>query len=206
MTKLYKTSEDQREKARERARRNRRAAGIPERKFADVEERLWGRAIAGEGGCILWDGHLNHHGYGHIGVGKKLKRTHRLAWELTNGPIPDGKRVLHKCDVPRCINPSHLFLGSQSDNMRDMHGKSRAAIGERHGNAKITEDQVMSILSDARGPSKVAAQYGISASTVCDIRAGRSWKHVRKEKEIAGISLSGTGATCRPSGWRRWPR
>lgn len=78
------------------------------------------------GDCLLWRGSTNKRfGYGDIGVGGKLMKVHRVAWALVNGPIPDGLFVLHTCDVRNCIEPTHLWLGTQTDNMRDAAAKGR---------------------------------------------------------------------------------
>ena len=77
-------------------------------------------------GCWLWERSHNGVGYGTLGVGNgKSALVHRLMWELTNGPVPDGMFVCHRCDMPPCCNPDHLFLGTPGDNMRDMHAKGR---------------------------------------------------------------------------------
>jgi hypothetical protein len=76
------------------------------------------------GECWIWYEGRRHHGYGRIG--SLQEGAHRVAWELTNGPIPDGLDVLHKCDNPPCVNPDHLFLGDQEANMNDMAAKGRA--------------------------------------------------------------------------------
>jgi len=182
--KEFKTSEKVRRDSRERMRRKRRAAGVPMKKTFDA--RFWGRAEpVTESGCLIWLGYVGPSGYGYIGVNGKLQRTHRVAWELSKGPIPEGAHVLHRCDVPCCINPAHLFLGDHAANMADMNRKGRAAVGEVHGNAKLTADAVREILTDVRGPSEVARDYGISPSTVCDLRARRSWTHVTTEQQVA---------------------
>jgi hypothetical protein len=82
-----------------------------------------GLVLDRETGCWLWSGG-GVRPYGLISTG-----THRLAWELANGPIPDGMQVLHRCDEPRCCNPDHLFLGTQSDNMADKVRKGRTRNG-----------------------------------------------------------------------------
>lgn len=83
-----------------------------------------------ETGCWIWGGSFTHNGYGRIGD----KRAHRLSWSFENGPIPEGLLVLHSCDTPPCIRPSHLFVGTQLDNMQDMIAKGRKVTvrGEDH--------------------------------------------------------------------------
>lgn len=79
-------------------------------------------------GCWLWKGARQPNGYGRFSAYSKARKTqmaHRWAWILANGPIPDGMRVLHRCDNPPCVNPAHLFLGTDSDNMRDCVAKGR---------------------------------------------------------------------------------
>lgn len=78
-----------------------------------------------ESGCHIWIASLTSSRYGQIMVDKKAWTAHRLAWTLANGPIPDGGWILHKCDTPQCVNPEHLFLGSPSENTRDMLMKKR---------------------------------------------------------------------------------
>ena len=89
-----------------------------------VQERLYSRIKKNELDCWVWQGCVIRR-YGGIKIAGKMKRAHRISWELTNGPIPDGLFVCHHCDVPLCINPDHLFLGTHTDNMRDMIKKGR---------------------------------------------------------------------------------
>lgn len=91
-------------------------------------DRLNYRVELSEDGCWIWTGAVTTDGYGNIGHPPHVElptSTHRLAWTLAYGPIPDGAYVLHRCDVRRCVNPEHLFLGSHADNMRDMAEKGR---------------------------------------------------------------------------------
>ena len=96
-----------------------------------MRERFWSKVNKTEG-CWLWTGGKNY-GYGQFWDGRKPQQAHRISWGIHCGPIPDGLWVLHRCDVPSCVNPAHLFLGTHTDNMRDAATKGRLAIGERNG-------------------------------------------------------------------------
>ena len=78
--------------------------------------------------CWFWTGGLNNYGYGLLSVSDRRELSHRLSWTMHFGPIPQGLCVLHHCDVPACVNPSHLFLGDNLDNIRDRHSKGRTVI------------------------------------------------------------------------------
>ena len=113
-----------------------------------LADRLWRRAEKMPSGCWEWRGYVRPAGYGQIGRGRKgqgIIDTHRAAWELTNGPIPGGLFVCHKCDNRRCCNPEHLFLGTHQDNMRDMRAKGRGARGFDLPHTRLSEEQVREI-------------------------------------------------------------
>ena len=104
-------------------------------------QRFWRQVARGEpGDCWRWLGGTRK-GYGRFKLKGRMVTAHRHAYELEVGPIPDGLFVLHECDNPSCVNPRHLFLGTQLDNIRDRDKKGRhvACHGERHGEAKLTE-------------------------------------------------------------------
>lgn len=88
-------------------------------------QRLMAKVEIGESDCWIWRGSVNNQGYGYIGIDYKKKLVHRLSWELHFGPIPEGMLMCHKCDVPVCVNPGHLFTGTNADNIRDMFKKDR---------------------------------------------------------------------------------
>jgi len=136
--------------------------------------------IPNERGCILWIGPVDGNGYGAVAWEGRSQGAHRLAWIDANGPIPDGLDVLHKCDVPKCVNPDHLFLGTQADNVADMDAKGRRVTphGVDHKRAKITPADVLAIRADSRDVRTIAAEYAIGSSQVQRIRHRQSWKHL----------------------------
>lgn len=93
-----------------------------------VADRFWPKVQRGEG-CWLWTGACDTYGYGLIRWRQRDRwdKAHRVSWIIASGPIPNGLCVLHKCDNPPCVNPAHLFLGTQADNMHDMKIKGRAS-------------------------------------------------------------------------------
>lgn len=131
-------------------------------------------------GCLIWLGGLVHNGYGQLGIGnRKMMRAHRFAWEQENGPIPDGLKVLHKCDNRVCCNAEHLFPGTQQDNIadRDAKGRQSKPKGEANGSAKLKETDVRLIRGDGRSLHKIAADYGIGTSQISRIKRFENWKH-----------------------------
>jgi hypothetical protein len=137
--------------------------------------------------CWEWQGHKNEFGYGLTSFaeyGKKNLRTHRIAWQITKGEIPDGLFVCHRCDNPACVNPSHLFLGTHKENMEDMTKKGRHhdLKGEQKSQHKLTEKQIIEIHQrySAGGiyQRELAEEYGVHDSVICRILKGKTWKHV----------------------------
>ena len=132
-------------------------------------------------GCWLWTG-TGTGGYGLIRYGRKMVRAHRVSWLLHRGD-PGRLHVLHRCDVPACVNPDHLFLGTHAENMRDMakKGRSGAPCGEQQGGAKLTAEKVREIRRmRTEGASYVdlAPLFGVSDVQVRNIALRRSWRSV----------------------------
>ena len=133
-------------------------------------------------GCQLWLGSVKRTGYGTVkskAQGQLL--THRAAWQVAFGPIPHGMHVLHKCDVRSCVNPAHLSLGTNLQNIADKVAKGRQCRGAMNGNALLTDDIVRAIRRDPCNNREAARIYGVSYYTIWDVRTGRSWKHVSPE-------------------------
>ncbi len=160
------------------------------------ESRLWQRVDMNPDGCWLFKGAAKSR-YGRIQFRDRLDLAHRVAWILTYGEIPDGMWVLHKCDVPKCVRPDHLFLGTPKENVEDMMAKGRhyhgdeqwtrkhperVPRGEEMVTSKLTEGQVRRIRDRfaAGGVSKnrLAREEGVSHPTIRRIIARKVWKHI----------------------------
>jgi hypothetical protein len=96
------------------------------------EARFWARVEKGPG-CWNWLGRSGVQHYGTVSVNGKDVGAHRYAWELHNGPVPEGRHILHHCDNPRCVRPDHLYAGTAQDNMRDMYRRGRSALQRKKG-------------------------------------------------------------------------
>lgn len=133
-------------------------------------------------GCWLWFGSHNKKGYGSVNLNMVREEAHRVAWRIYRGPIGEGMSVLHRCDNPACVNPDHLFLGTQTDNMRDCSQKGRVKIphyrGEKNSFAKLTDDLVRKIRSGG-SLNWWSKRLGISATTIANARSGKTWGHVQ---------------------------
>lgn len=144
-------------------------------------ERFLSYVDKGVGECWIWNGARQaRNRYGTFGIGGKILLCHRVSYELHCGEIPKGMHVLHKCDVPYCVNPAHLFLGSHQDNMADKERKGRGnqPKGERNGNAKLTADDIRSIRTSSETLKSLAARYGVSFGLIGHIKRGQAWNHI----------------------------
>lgn len=134
--------------------------------------------------CWMWMACTNRRNYGIMGIVSAPWLAHRYSYERFVGPIPDGLEVLHNCDNPSCVNPDHLRVGTQTENMRDMDMRGRRVNtpqrGERHGCSKLTADNVNSIRlrhSSPKDTATLALEFGVSTSAVRRIISGKNWKH-----------------------------
>lgn len=149
------------------------------------------------GECWLWTARIGTTGYGAVSVLRngfhRTFKAHRVAWELENGPIPEGKFLCHHCDNPPCVNPTHMFIGSHNDNMADAKAKGRmrwantharridpslTVRGERHGQARLTLNDVEEIKRRYAGGELqrvIASDYGVRQTQVSRIVRGERW-------------------------------
>jgi hypothetical protein len=140
------------------------------------EELFWAKvARRGPDECWLWQAWTYFYGYGTFDWKGKKTGANRIAWELLRGPIPEGMEVCHACDVTACCNPNHLFLGTKSDNMRDMHSKGR------HPNDRFKADDVRAIraaLANGVTQKDLAEKYKCNAALISMIKTGKNYAWV----------------------------
>lgn len=154
--------------------------------FCDSDINRFWKYVVKTDKCWLWKGCLQQKGYGTIMIGDERHSVHRFSWTLHKGKIPKGLFVCHHCDIPNCVNPEHLFLGDNGDNMRDASKKGRLARnpasyrGERNHRTKLTEVIVREIrsLNKIMSHKNIGEKFGLSTSGVKHIIHGRCWGHV----------------------------
>lgn len=152
------------------------------RAYDSVEDRFWRRVQRGpEDACWSWIAHRSNAGYGAFTRGGKKRIASRVAWELTRGPIPDGVLVCHRCANRACVNPNHLYLGTQASNMVDMilHGNSLA--GTRNPKAKLDwakVEEIRRLASRGSTQGELAARFGVHQGQISRLLRGLQWRQL----------------------------
>lgn len=123
-------------------------------------------------GCWLWQSAMGTNGYPQFWLAGRSRWAHQVAYELFVGPIPVGMCVCHRCDVPRCVNPAHLFLGTQADNTADKMQKGRQARGAQHGMTKLSDADKAAIAASGEPTARLAARYGVDRTRIQQLRRG----------------------------------
>lgn len=148
-------------------------SGIWSQFWARVERR-------GDDECWNYVGGLSKKGYGQgwFNLDRVYRTAHRASWAIHFGP-PGDLCVCHRCDNRRCVNPAHLFLGTNAENMADMAAKGRGQRGQTHVKARLTDDTVRAIRVASGTTAEIARRFGVSHGTVRAVLTGRTWKHVK---------------------------
>jgi len=150
----------------------------------NTEAKFWQKVdkSGGESACWPWTGCVNVYGYGVSRFLWKQTRAHRLAYSFVNGWIPKGMSVLHHCDNPPCCNPSHLYCGTQKENMADRSARGRNPHGESAYQSKLTNKQVLEIRTlyaeTKMSRKEIANRFQIAVGTLQKILYGDTWKHL----------------------------
>ncbi len=158
----------------------------------DEMNRFWSKVVKDTPNeCWLWRAARSKAGYGLFWLGG-ARWAHRVSYEFAHGPIPSGLDVRHKCDIPNCVNPAHLELGTQADNNQDMVLRRRHARKERHGFAKLTQEDVdaIKLWRTEFGPGVLASVFGVSKRHIQSICANEYW---RSDAEPRRLRNSGAG-------------
>lgn len=152
------------------------------RTYPSIKERFWAK-VDRSGACWLWTGGRRGDGYGAFTApGRNSYGAHRFSYELHHGSIPDGMCVMHTCDMPICVNPAHLRLGTNKENAADSARKARRPRGSRQSQAKLTEGQVLDLRARyAAGgvtQKQLAAEFQVSHALVSFIVTRKVWRHI----------------------------
>jgi len=146
-----------------------------------TEERFWEK-VDKSGSCWNWTASIYSNGYGKFSVDRNTVRAHRFSYELKHGQIPANLVIMHSCDNRLCVNPAHLSVGTQFDNVQDMIVKSRQTVGSARKDSKLTEAKILEIRakysSETYSQKDLADEYGVAQMTICNIVRRAVWKHI----------------------------
>ncbi len=145
--------------------------------MSNPEIRFWKMVTKGSA-CWTWTGSLGGSRYGVFKLNGKLIKAHRASWVFSGQTIPDGMKVLHRCDNPVCVNPDHLFIGTQCDNILDMEnkGRGRHPSGVDHSNAKLSATSVEFIRNSGDSMADLARKFGVSRQAVFKVKRNITWR------------------------------
>ena len=145
-----------------------------------VSTRFWAKVVKQKGGCWIFTSTHGGTDYGMLSVSSGEEYlAHRISWEIHNGKIPNGLLVLHHCDVPKCVNPDHLYLGTRQQNMDDMVSRGRSVTGEKHPNHKLTRTQIKTIRerysTGKYSQQSLADSFGVHQTNIGFIVRNKTW-------------------------------
>jgi len=164
--------------------RTKKHIGINAGAFIPIEVRFWSKVKMGKlNECWEWQGAVASNGYGNLkkSFSNNSINSHRISWELHKGKIPKELHVLHKCDNKLCVNPNHLYLGTNKDNMRDKAERNFNIKGEKNHSAKYTNKDILKIRGLYKNGVKqidIAKIFNTKQGAISDIVNRKVWKHI----------------------------
>ncbi len=147
--------------------------------FTPTKEKFFLASFEKTETCWNWTGTITKRGYGYATINGRRIHAHRLSYFYHYGELPEGLVVCHTCDNPKCVNPDHLFLGTQADNMQDKVNKNRHLFGEKHGMSKLTEKDVLFIRSlEKPNYAQLGRQYNVCPETIAHAYKRETWTYL----------------------------
>jgi hypothetical protein len=141
---------------------------------------IMNKSVVADNGCWEWQG-ARSHGYGVMMRDRQRLRVHRVSYELWRGSIPNGMVMRHSCDNPCCVNPSHLEIGTQADNIQD------TVVRGRHGRRKLTKNQVEAIRFSTESNRALADKHGVGIIAIRRAKSGETWRHIPSGLQTQGV-------------------
>jgi hypothetical protein len=144
-------------------------------------QRFWTKVEKRPSGCWMWLGAVDRDGYGFFRAARRQQKAHRVSYQIATGQQAGDLFVCHTCDTPGCVNPGHLFLGTNDDNVRDKCAKGRVPKGVDNGRAVLSEADVQAIrkaVADGQSHAALARRFAVSPGLIWHIAKGLIWKHL----------------------------
>lgn len=159
----------------------------------NIKERLLKHIEVNKNGCWVWTGSKNSEGYGNIQIGsrkdgtRRTAKAHRVSYSVFVGDIPENHDICHKCDNQSCVNPEHLFPGTEKENVADMDAKGRRGfvLSQLHPSAKLTEKDVVEarkLREQGQSYYSLAKKYGVYRETMRQAITGKTWRHMSQDR------------------------
>lgn len=164
----------------------------------DLVYRILNNIEVAPSGCFNWKLFRNKKGYGRMKVDGQHRPAHRVSYQVFRKAVPEGLFVLHECDNPACVNPAHLFLGTNLDNVRDSVAKGRNSRGERHGRSKLSDANIQEVTKRYSGGESIknlSLAFNVTVRTMNEVLRGKSFKHIKRRCFSLPGNPSGSGNT-----------